>query len=521
MRSTSDITIERPRSSCTALELELRRLEIDIYVSLATVERSALRMAGAARREDRLTLAARAELLRSDALSRGGALDEALALQQAIAADARERGDAMIEARAGCMLASTYYRLGLLAQSQDAAQDGIRLLDARAPAHWHVEHYMVLALFTSYDRAGTVDFGLFEESLRRARTLGHPTLLLAVLNNYAWTAAQGPSALCRAVQLVDEMEALLDAGEATASAPILDTIAWVRLAEGHVERAECLLQQALHDVHRVEPDDHAAILAHLATVRRGQGRLDDAARLLERARAIALARKTPEVAVNALRELASIDADRGDHRRAYRRLARFVDEQRTAERIESERRATILQSIHGTQLERDQRRHFEQLAIRDDLTGLFNRRHLERRLPQLLADGGVAVAMIDIDHFKRINDQHSHEVGDAVLRQLAHLLHEHARTMAPDGFAVRLGGEEFLLAATVRDHDAALESLEILRRRVEMHGWGDLPVGVRPTISGGLVGCTAAGAVASIVLGRADELLYQAKRSGRNRVEAG
>jgi diguanylate cyclase (GGDEF)-like protein len=327
--------------------------------------------------------------------------------------------------------------------------------------------------------------------------------------------------MARAVALVDEMEALLETGAATASVAALDTVAWVRLAAGDVESAERILSDALGHADQVEPDDRAAVFAHLAAVRRRQGRVAEACVLLERARAIALSSKTPEVALNALRELADIDAqERGDHRRAYRRLARFVAEQRTSERVESERRAAILQSIYGMQLERDQRRHYEQLATRDALTGLYNRHYLEQQLPRVLAGGGVAVAMVDVDHFKRINDRHSHDAGDAVLRQLAVLLREHVRATSPAGFAVRLGGEEFLLVEPVRDQAEAVTSLEALRARVQAHDWHDVPPGVRPTISGGLVVCSDGGATVASVLGLADKRLYAAKRAGRNRLDA-
>jgi two-component system cell cycle response regulator len=499
-------------------DARLERLELAVYVSLDGVEAAALEIAARAAVLGHAFTVDRARLLRSDVLSRGGALVEALELQRSVADAAMLRGDDVIAARAGCLLASTYYRSGLPVESQEAAESGVRLLRAGCPALWPAEHYMVLALFTSYDRAGAVDFELFEESLRRARVLGEPTLLLAVLNNYAWTVAQGAGGLVRAVALVEEMESLLASGAAHASVATLDTVAWIRLAQGDVGRAEHLLTTALRHPGRVEPDDRAAVLAHLASVRRRQGRGSEAAALLGRARAVALAGGTPEMAILALRELAELAAEAGDYRRAYRRLERFVDEQRVAERVESERRATVLQSIHGTELERDQRRYYEHLATRDALTGLYNRRHLEHALPDLLATTDVAVAMVDVDHFKRINDEHSHDTGDAVLRELAALLDTHARDMSPAGFAVRLGGEEFLVVAPAESHLGAVASLESLRARVQAHDWFAVPSAVRPTISGGLVVCRDRTSTVSGLLGQADELLYAAKRAGRNRV---
>ena len=157
--------------------------------------------------------------------------------------------------------------------------------------------------------------------------------------------------------------------------------------------------------------------------------------------------------------------------------------------------------------------------MRDPLTRLYNRRHVERELPLLLRDNGVAVAMIDIDHFKEINDNHSHEVGDEVLAQLAALLHEHAVSMAPAGFCARLGGEEFLLVAPAVAPASAAASLQELQRRVATHAWARVPARVRPTISTGLVITACGSHESTTVLAHADQVLYLAKRNGRNRVE--
>jgi two-component system, cell cycle response regulator len=229
--------------------------------------------------------------------------------------------------------------------------------------------------------------------------------------------------------------------------------------------------------------------------------------------------RTPALAVDALRHLAAVDADRGDFRRAYRRLARFVAEQSATERAEAERQATILQSVYGTQAERDQRLYYQDLAMRDPLTRLYNRRHVERELPLLLRDSGVAVAMIDVDHFKEINDNHSHEAGDEVLAQLAALLHEHAVSMAPAGFCARLGGEEFLLVAPAVAPAPAIASLQQLQHRVATHEWARVPARVGPTISTGLVITARGGEESTAVLAHADQMLYLAKRNGRDRVE--
>jgi two-component system cell cycle response regulator len=495
---------------------ELTSLEVGIYLSLTGVADRASEIAEAARADGDTFGVARANLVRSDAIGRSGALEDALALQQAIAVAVHR--DHAVRARAGFVLASTFFRLGMSSEAQDAVHDGVRLLDGTCPAHWGAEHHMALALYTSYGRAGPADWELFEEALRRARTLDEPVLLLAVLNKYAWAGQHDPAMRERAAELIDEMETLLRDGRILPPAAMLDTIAWIRLFQDRVDDADRLLGRAL-SAQQTEPNDDAALLAHLATVRHRQGRLDEATRLLETARVVALRARTPALAVDALRHLAAVDADRGDFRRAYRRLSRFVAEHSATERAEAERQATILQSVYGTQAERDQRLYYQELAMRDPLTRLYNRRHVERELPLLLRDSGVAVAMIDIDHFKEINDNHSHDIGDEVLAQLAALLHEHAVSMAPAGFCARLGGEEFLLVAPAVAPAPAVAALQELQHSIATHQWARVPARVRPTISAGLVITVGGGQQSTTVLAHADEMLYLAKRNGRNRVE--
>jgi diguanylate cyclase (GGDEF)-like protein len=496
---------------------ELTALEVGVYMALEGIADHAAEIAQAARDEDDTLGTARAELVRSDAIGRGGELERALELQQTIAVAAH--GDRAVRARAGFVLASTFFRLGMWAEAQDAVHDGVRLLDDDCPPHWGAEHYMALALYTSYDRAGPADWELFEEALRRARLGDQPILLLAVLNKYVWASQNDPGMQDRADEMTDELEMLLERGPSRPPAAMLDTIAWIRLSQGRIDDADRLLERALSSP-QTEPNDDAALLAHLATVRHRQGRLAEAAEFLETARVVALRARTPTLAVEALRHLAAIDADRGDYRRAYRRLSRFLTEQSDVGRAEAEHQATILQSVYGRHAERDQRLYYQELAMRDPLTRLFNRRHVERELPVLLRDGHVAVAMIDIDRFKQINDEHSHETGDKILVQLAALLQQHAVAMAPDGFAARLGGEEFLLVAPVTALPAAAAtSLEQLRARIATHRWGAVPTSLQPTISIGLAIAQNPGLEASVVLAQADHLLYLAKRSGRNRVE--
>ena len=107
--------------------------------------------------------------------------------------------------------------------------------------------------------------------------------------------------------------------------------------------------------------------------------------------------------------------------------------------------------------------------MRDPLTGLHNRRHVDSRLAELLAEverhgTPLTLALIDLDHFKRVNDTRSHAVGDEVLRVVAGIL-DAAAGSVEGGLAARIGGEEFLLVLPGVDQPRGCERLERLRRR--------------------------------------------------------
>lgn len=164
-------------------------------------------------------------------------------------------------------------------------------------------------------------------------------------------------------------------------------------------------------------------------------------------------------------------------------------------------------------------------AITDPLTGAYNRRHLQSQLAGLgfaapaqqppAAEGaavqGNALLSLDVDHFKSINDRHGHDVGDEVLRRLVTLLNSRKRV---NDLLFRTGGEEFMLLLPRTSERAALELAEQLRQKVSSSA---LLPGERVTVSIG-VSMLAPGQEARHWLKAVDQALYEAKRSGRNRV---
>ena len=129
----------------------------------------------------------------------------------------------------------------------------------------------------------------------------------------------------------------------------------------------------------------------------------------------------------------------------------------------------------------------------------------------------LAVAIVDLDHFKRINDTLSHDAGDLVLRQVGRLLTE---TVTEPAFAARLGGEEFLLVLPGTGVGAAVRRCAELAARIRGHDWtpvaGTLPV----TASIGVTVTTDEQVTPAMLLSRADRHLYAAKHAGRDRVVA-
>ena len=198
-------------------------------------------------------------------------------------------------------------------------------------------------------------------------------------------------------------------------------------------------------------------------------------------------------------------------------LSRRVDEQtaslaRKMERL-SEREAEKTQLLAEIEIKS---RELERIAREDALTGLANRRHFDERFEAAVAasvDAGPALLLADVDHFKQINDRHSHRVGDAVIARVADLL----RASFPDGLAGRYGGEEFVVMLGTGDLGVAQSRADAFRAAVEAERWSDLAPGLAVTVCIGVAvrGVeTDPGRVVSL----ADTRLYEAKRGGRNRV---
>ena len=164
------------------------------------------------------------------------------------------------------------------------------------------------------------------------------------------------------------------------------------------------------------------------------------------------------------------------------------------------------------------------MAVTDSLTGLYNRHYLDAYLDGLLKrslnDGKpLAVAIIDVDFFKVVNDTHGHPAGDQVLRELAARLEGSVRA---DDMAARFGGEEFVLIMSDTDMETARKVTARLCRDIEATPFAGSMIenGLSVTASIGVAVADGRSETPEDLLGRADEALYEAKRGGRNQVVA-
>ncbi|OLV19865.1 GGDEF family protein [Deinococcus marmoris] len=158
----------------------------------------------------------------------------------------------------------------------------------------------------------------------------------------------------------------------------------------------------------------------------------------------------------------------------------------------------------------------EQQANQDALTGLANRRAFDSAVARLQPGVQMTVVIGDIDHFKQVNDQYSHLIGDEVLRQIAGVLGAEVRLRQGDLLA-RFGGEEFVILMVGTDAGTTAHICERLRLATERHNWGAIRSGLCVTISLGAA-VSRGGEDLTAVLQAADHALYEAKATGRNRV---
>ncbi|MEC5185815.1 two-component system cell cycle response regulator [Cryobacterium sp. MP_3.1] len=467
-------------------------------------------------------LSRRLEVQVASIMTRRGDPRQGAAEVQNILRWAEGHGELALQSRCHDVLGSIFELVGDRALSLEHAVATNDLLDdselplMRAAAR--------LTLADALGSAGSFDEARrrYNEALRLVIDDPETSIRYQILNNLAYTEylAENYDEALSAVESLISLSALNDR-------PIgmyaRDTIARVYLTAGRAEEAAATLVAALEakpvDYH---PDSIAAALVTLAETYRELGRLAQAQTVIDRCQELAAEHGLVRWSTEATKEQAEIHAEMEDFRAAFEAYRSYHAQSIALSASENEARGRILEAMFQTAESRRETERYREMAERDPLTELHNRRFVDEHLSNLLSllrEGGapIAIAMIDVDHFKRINDTLSHEVGDDVLRTLGRILTK-AVASVPGAIAARLGGEEFLLILPAHDAATVGALCEKVRLDVAGHDWSPIDTGLRVTVSLGVALAPDDAATSSSLLRAADVRMYVAKRDGRNRV---
>jgi diguanylate cyclase (GGDEF)-like protein len=458
-----------------------------------------------------------ARLVLADVDNRSGRRAEGIRTAYAVLSSSQDR---LVVAHAHAVIAGGLWRLGDNAEAVKHAYKADRLLVEGDPLGLRVDHAIIFALQVNDQRMAKASYEEYRMAQALAERLGNPDLIVANLNNWAWSGYLNDE-LDIALALVRR---ILDYSRLIAqpvNTSVADTIARVFSVDGQHERAIGVLEDALVHSPSTDVDAVPACLITYAEIRLAQGDVRAAVDLLDRCREITQRDQVADQDAIALRLLATCHAQLGDFEAAYREMVDFHEAWTVRRSEQSEVLASVTHARFALDEARRDSERFRELAERDALTGLWNRRRSDDHLAALLTApardrGPLSVAILDLDHFKQINDTFSHAVGDDVLRVVAGILTD---LVAPVGHAARHGGEEFLLLMTTPG-DAGRQICEQIRRAVEGHDWSGVAPGLRVTTSVGMTQLRGTDDGQS-VLARADARLYAAKFGGRNRVEVG
>jgi two-component system cell cycle response regulator len=380
------------------------------------------------------------------------------------------------------------------------------------PVTHHIPVLMVTALDQSSDRV-------------RGLQVGADDFLTKPVDDIQLMARV--KSLVRLKTLTDELRARAETGQEIAVEDALRAMNSINAEDGkilvidtdtrHAERLKSHLEASNQVDILTRPEDAVLTLGHggyeLALVSMSLGDVDPL-RICSQMRTVEQGRTLPIILV----------ADHADRPRVVRGLDLGVNDfiQRPVERNEllARVRTQIRRHRYAAEL-RQSVTNTLALAVTDELTGLYNRRYFERHLSLMLErardqDRDMALMLIDMDFFKAVNDNHGHDIGDAVLREFSLRLRRNIRGV---DLACRFGGEEFVVLMPDTDYQQAQNVAERVRTAVAERGF-DTAIG-RPlpvTVSVGVALNETASDTPEMLLKRADVALYRAKREGRNRV---
>ncbi|UQU62802.1 GGDEF domain-containing protein [Couchioplanes caeruleus] len=463
----------------------------------------------------------RARLVRADMEQRNGDRGSAAQVFLEVRRRAQDLGSRPLLARSHFHLALTYNYLGDHAASLEHAISATELLEEDAAPGLRVIYLLRLA--NALGDVGSIAAARerYREAEQLAIAMGDLHRRLQVLNNRAYTEFEAGE-LAAAATVAGRMRVVA----ATLGRGFLiverDTVANIEIALGRYAAAEQTLLSLVETPLWYEMHDLAEAILTLARAQRGIGALRRAQQSLDRSRALCEERELTGVGVAVMAEQAELYAATGAFEQAFVEYKRYHAAGELLRSAQQEARASTRQVMFETAQARNDAERYREQALRDPLTGLHNRRYVDDHLPAAVALAAetrspLTIALVDIDHFKRINDTLSHDTGDEVLVAVAQQLRSVQQTVAETGFVARMGGEEFLVVLPGIAAGQAASTLEALRQAVASHRWrpvtGELPV----TVSVGATATLGDDAVPAL-LADADRMLYAAKNAGRDRV---
>ncbi|HEU4425163.1 MAG TPA: GGDEF domain-containing protein [Pilimelia sp.] len=512
-----------------ALAASLEATEDNLEMGCNTDEALAvaLRVRAAAEDAGDAELVHRARLLQADMSERKGRPAAVAQTLWEVNRWAIEHDCRPLLARSHLLLARMYYHLGDMPVCLDHAISAVETLEPTAEPHTRAYHLMKLADALKWNGSMDTARERYRQAERIAAAAGPVGLLMMVLNNIAYSEymANEPQ---RAWAAVERLLGVATVHGLPLTPAKIDTVARVQISLGRHAEAEQSVQAGirLYDAGGYEAaSGRAELLLTLAVAQRHLGEIENAHATLDTCRRLCRASDIGGVGLRAQQEQAELYAAAGDFRAAFEAHKRFYADGERLRSLQREAHARTRQAMFETTEARRDAELFREQARRDPLTGLHNRRFTDEQLPDLIIHAittgtPLTVGMIDVDHFKRINDTHSHHVGDKVLITIANLLFTGLTTTGKSGFVARIGGEEFLIVLPGTSLTDAAVHLDRVRTTISSHPWqpltGDLPVTV--SIGVATTETVATTVTASALLAYADHNLYAAKREGRDRI---
>jgi len=473
-----------------------------------------------------LAIELRAQLVLADIRDRQGEIAAAARTIHQIYRRALELGDRPLLARAHRLMGRVNYELGDGAAWLEEAVQAVDHLDDDASPF--ARGQMLIDLANALAVNGEIEAARqrYRAADRVLLAAGRTSQRLTVLNNLAYSEHRAGETQ-RAWDAAMQLRELAMAQRGSLHPIMAETIARAQIGAGRYAEAEETLTRLTPQFDQA--DTRPAYLLTLAEVQRHLGRLDEAQANLDEALRACDELDMAQFRLLVLQEQAELLAARGEYQRAYELHKTFHADTEALHRRQRAAQALAQQAMFETREARREARLFREQALRDPLTGLRNRRFVTEMLPAMIDDAArtgrpLSVAMLDLDHFKRVNDTISHDAGDRVLIAVAELLRAAVdRPGESDdgegGFVARLGGEEFLVVLPDTTAAEAVQHFEALRLAIQGHDWrpiaGDIPL----TVSIGTI-TTKGEQPTHLVLSEADRRLHAAKNGGRDRVVA-